>query len=85
MKYVEAEGSARTATEPVSGAVAQTIADQEGVSPLDISLPLFDAVDPDALNRLYADGRTGVTVEFAFAGYRVTVGPHCLVELTPQP
>ncbi len=62
--------------------VIHAVADREGVSPLDIS-PLFDAIDPDALDRLYAPDRAGATVEFQYAEYQVTVTDGGHVELTP--
>ena len=34
--------------------------------------PLFDAVDPDALEAIFAEGRSG-KVEFSYAGHTVTV------------
>ena len=70
-------------TYTVSERVIQAIPDCEGVSPLDISPPLFDAIDPDALDRVYADGRPGVTTEFQYAGFRVTVRPSGRIELSP--
>lgn len=82
MKHVNALESAPSGTYTVSERVIQAIADREAVSPLDISPPLFDAIDPDALDRLY-DGRTGVTTEFRYTGYRVTVRPSGRIELTP--
>jgi len=83
MKHVKARGGAPAAVETVSEKVVQAVADQEEVSPLDITPPLFDAIDPDALDRLYGDGRPGVTIDFQFSGYRVTVGENGCIDLTP--
>ena len=53
MRHAEALESGSETTHTVSERVIQAVADREGVSPLDISPPLFDAVDPDALNRMF--------------------------------
>jgi hypothetical protein len=70
-------------TYTVSERVIHAVADREDISPLDISTPLFDAVDPDALDRLYDDGRAGVTTQFQYSGYLVTVGGSGRIELSP--
>jgi len=83
MRHAEALESGPETTHTVSERVIQAIADREGVSPLDISPPLFDAIDPDALDRLYGNGRSGTSVAFEYSGYRVSVRPDGRVELTP--
>ena len=59
-------------SEAVTEAVIGAVADEEGVSPLQLE-PLATVVDPDALNALYADDRPGVKLEFSYHGYRVSV------------
>ena len=81
MSHANALEFAPETTPTVSERVIHAVADREGVSPLDISPPLFDAVDPDALDQLYAAGRRGPTVECRYAGYRVTVTDGGHVEL----
>jgi len=53
--------------------VVSAIAENEGVDPMDLDPPLFDAIDPDALDNLFnvktADGR----VTFSYDGSDVTV------------
>ena len=83
MRHAKPIDSPTAATDSISERVVDAVADHDGVSPLDISPPLFDAIDPDALDRLFADGRTGVTVAFSYAGYRVTVRDGGRVELGP--
>ena len=64
--------------EPASEAVVEAVADEEGVSPVDVRPPLYAAIDPDALDELASrmsrrsDDSTGRIV-FAYAGYEVTV------------
>ncbi len=83
MRNVKTRQLAPDSSYTVSERVVHAIADRKGVSPLDISSPLFDAIDPDALDRLYDDGRTGVTTEFEYLDYLVTVGGSGRIELTP--
>jgi hypothetical protein len=54
-----------------SEAVVAAVADRAGVDRTDLP-PLFEAVDPDALDALFADRRPG-RVAFEYAGYEVTV------------
>lgn len=62
----------------VSEAVVRTIADAEGISPLDVQPPLATVIDPDALDQVVAsmtrwsDEPAGV-VEFPYNGYIVSV------------
>jgi hypothetical protein len=64
--------------EPASEAVVEAVADEEGISPIDVRPPLYAAIDPDALDELASrmsrrsDDSPGRIV-FAYAGYEVTV------------
>lgn len=57
--------------------LVQAVADAADVDPVDLSPPLYDAVDPEALEALFAPTEGGTTrrgrVEFSYAEYRVTV------------
>lgn len=61
----------QTATE----AVLDAISEQAGVDVLDLSVPLYDAVDPDALDAFYraAEGEGSASVSFSYYGYDVEV------------
>lgn len=54
------------------------VAEAEGCPPTDLAPPLHDAVDPDALDRLFGDDRprSGAEprVSFTYYGYTVRVG-----------
>ena len=54
-----------------SEAVVATVADRTGADPIDLP-PLYDAIDPDALDAIFRDGRPG-RVSFEYAGYEMTV------------
>ncbi len=61
-----------------SEAVLDAIAEEAGVDVLDLAVPLYDAVDPDALDAFYrtaagADGAGPSSVSFSYYGYEVEV------------
>jgi hypothetical protein len=60
-------GAEMTASE----AVLETVADRAGVDATELP-SLYDAIDPDALDALFRDGRPG-RVSFVYAGHEVTV------------
>lgn len=67
-----------TDADAVSEAIVTEIADAKGVSPLDVSPPLYEAIDPDALEAVVASMQSQPTepagrLEFAYSGYDVTV------------
>lgn len=71
---------ART-SEGVTATVVDELATEKGVGVYDVA-PLFETVDPDAIDRLFAD-ETGdhVRVEFVHEGCRVRIdGGHVEVE-----
>lgn len=62
---------------PVSVRVVEAVAAREGIDPLEVSPPLYDAIDPTALDALFAPtgsaNRTSGTVSFTYRGHRVRV------------
>ncbi|WP_415381223.1 HalOD1 output domain-containing protein [Halosimplex sp. TS25] len=59
----------------LSVAVIESLAEAKGVAPIDIEQPLYDVVDPDALDRLFTDGEGSVAgrVVFDFDAHEITV------------
>jgi hypothetical protein len=59
----------------VSLAVVEALAEARGVSPLELDPPLFDAVDPEALDELFAasDAVSKGRVVFTVDDHEVTV------------
>ncbi|MDY6774984.1 MAG: HalOD1 output domain-containing protein [Halobacteria archaeon] len=62
----------------LSEAVISEIADYEGVDPSDLEPPLYDYIDPEALDDLFApkhsgDGRSYGQVRFRYKDYQVIV------------
>jgi hypothetical protein len=62
----------------VSERVIFEIAGRKGVDPVEIDEPLYEVIDPDALDSLVESasrtfGRSSVTVSFTYCGYDVTV------------
>lgn len=77
-------------TERVCVAVVNAVADAKGVSPVDVSPPLYDAIDLDGLEAFVASmtrgpGESAGRVEFSYSGYEVTVAGDGLVSVTPEP
>ena len=74
-------------SQPVSQTVVLAVAEATGDDPLELP-PLYDTIDPDALNKLFdsstggAVGRSG-RVEFAYAGCDVSVRADERVAVTP--
>jgi len=65
--------------------IVEASADVAGSDSLDLP-PLYDAVDPDALEALYdRDGTDGPEVKFTYAGCGVTVHGDGSVSVTPEP
>ncbi|WP_227353848.1 HalOD1 output domain-containing protein [Haladaptatus salinisoli] len=73
---------------PVSEVVVEAVAEETGTSPERITPPLYDAVDPEALNNLFEDtanaGRREGRVVFAYSGFEVTVREDGSVALEPM-
>jgi hypothetical protein len=61
----------------VSAVVVDSVADALGVSPLELETPLYQVIDPDALNDLFAPTptteREPSRVSFTYAECEVTV------------
>lgn len=57
-------------TQPASNRVVETVADRESTDHTDLP-PLFEAIDPDALDTIVHE--CGGTVTFRYAGYTVEV------------
>ena len=55
----------------VSEAVLSAVADREGVGPEELGTPLYDVIDPEALDNLFRNGSGRVT--FEYMNYVVTV------------
>lgn len=56
---------------PASTTIVRTVAEREAVAVADLR-PLYDAIDPDALDQLCEHGFDG-TLSFSYEGYRVIV------------
>lgn len=72
--------------ESPSRAVIEEVAASEGVEPADLETPLYEAIDPDALNALLG-GPSRYTeaplyVEFTYAGYDVRVSSEGAVSVS---
>lgn len=70
--------------ESVATTVVSAVADAKGVDPLDLD-PLYDVVDGDALEAMFAarDGSSDLEVRFSMAGCEVVVRAGGSVTVTP--
>lgn len=68
---------------PTSSTVVTKIADATETSVEDLP-PLFDVIDPDALDRLVASLASEGRVEFRYFGHVVTVHADETIEITPD-
>ena len=61
----------------VATSVVETVAAEEGVDPVDLDVPLYAVIDPDALDRLFRSAPAGTGIDgrvtFTYVGYDVTV------------
>lgn len=57
--------------ESVCARIVFEVADREGVDPLEIQVPLYDAINPDALESLFRESPGRLT--FTYMEYIVTV------------
>ena len=75
-----------TGGETVSEAVVDAVADAKGVDPLDLD-PLYDTVDPDALDSIFrhASGTASAELTFEMAGCEVLVREAGEVVVTSTP
>jgi len=71
----------------VTAAVVAAVADRRGVDPTALEPPLHDAIDTDALERLFEPTRRGAragTVTFAYDGLSITVDSDGTVDVTER-
>ncbi|UPV73335.1 hypothetical protein M0R89_12350 [Halorussus limi] len=64
--------------EPLSTAVIEAVADAADLEPAELGTPLYDQIDPDALDNLFGDRHNGIPrgsghVVFTLLDYEVTV------------
>lgn len=65
-----------------SETIVTALSEHADVDPLSFDVPLYDAVDPDALDALFeGEGGSDLRVSFSYESYRVSLeGDHCYVE-----
>lgn len=62
----------------MSERIVETVAVREGVDPVDLQPPLYETIDTEALDALFAaaDGEVrSLVVEFTYCGHEVRVTP----------
>lgn len=80
--------SQKQPTEPPSQAVIELVAEAEDVDPVDLDVPLYDAVDPEALDALFestaGSSRLNGQTTFEYLGHTVVVASDGTVELADE-
>lgn len=71
---------------PPTTAVIEAIAQHQGVDPLDLEQPLYDAINTDGLDSImgYGEGAqapSDIDIQFSYNGYRVHVSGDGSVEV----
>lgn len=73
---------------PVSIRVVEAVAARDGADPLELSPPLYEAINPTALDALFEPTSSGKratgTVSFTYRGHRVRVDSDGQVSLEPD-
>lgn len=62
----------------ISQAVVEAVADAEGVDATELRVPLFDVIDPDALDAFFRSARESESaslsrIAFTYYGYEISV------------
>lgn len=81
--HMESARYARSEDAPAM-AVLEAVADHTDTDPADLDTPLYQAIDPDALDRL-VESAAAVTVSFEYAGHAVTVESNGEIDIDCQP
>ncbi|AHF98850.1 hypothetical protein HALLA_08215 [Halostagnicola larsenii XH-48] len=67
----------RSDSEPLSVKVVRKVAQMDGVDPTELDAPLYDVINPEALDELFEPRRNGEqrsgTVEFTYHGYDIVI------------
>lgn len=61
--------------------VIEAVADVKDVDPLELSPPLFHAINPEALDRIFQ--RDGVTVSFVWQGCAIEIDQNGTIDVRP--
>ena len=77
------------AAESVTMRIVEEVAEREGLEPLDLTPPLHDVIDTDALESLLSDPvsgerREGVQITFSYRGYAITVAADGEIEVRSE-
>lgn len=78
-RSVAPEASAATS---IDHRILEAVAEREGTSPVEFDTPLWDVVDPDALEALFRSEDAAGRVSFTYLGHRVHVYSDGRIALT---
>lgn len=64
----------RPGNDPLSTMILSEVAEQEDIDPIDLSPPIYTAIDTDALEKLFFGKTDGFArVEFTYAGHQILI------------
>jgi hypothetical protein len=75
-------GRAETDGGLVTDCILEAVAEVVDEDPLAFDQPLYEAIDPDALDALVRSGGAGITIEFEYLGTEVVVHGDGQVDVT---
>lgn len=87
MDHSPGQSQDQTGSEPISTTVIEAIAEHKSVDPMALEQPLYDVIDPDALDAFLAgSGVSGNScrrhVEFSYDGCTVRVSEDRSIDVT---
>ena len=86
---MESEMPAAARSQPLSTEIVVKVAEQEGVDPCELDQPLYNVVNPDSLEALFAPTSNAAVradgyLEFTYYGYDITVKSDGHVDVSPS-
>jgi len=72
------------ASDELSVAVVNHVAALEGCDATELAYPLYESIDPDALDALFRAGSDGY-LEFSYHGYEIRVTSDGSIDVRPAP
>ena len=64
---------ARSSVSEPTTVIVEAVARVRDTDPVDLSVPLYEAIDSEAINTLFEPPTTDITVSFEYLGHDVTI------------
>lgn len=66
-------GGTGTGIETYSHDILLAVAEKKGIDPLELTPPLYEVLDPEAIDKLLSDSSTMMDIHFEYNGFRIEV------------